>query len=478
MSLLRKPPANTKASEKPGAGLPAKTSKTAKTPAKTEVAAILPPSSSEVQSLLSARKSVLMGGITAAVLVLGFGVWSVVAEIDGAIVASGQIEVAQNRQVVQHPDGGVVAEITVKEAQNVKAGDLLIRLDGALVKSELAIVEGQLFEVMARSARLEAERDDAAEPVFLPELIALAKDRPSVAELMEGQRSLFDARRESVVQQSEQLKKRSAQIVSQIEGIDAQIAALKEQLALIDEELTDQRTLLAKGLAQSSRVLALEREGSRLQGSLGELISSRAQAEGRATEVEIEVLRLAAVRREEANTQLRDIGAKVLELAERRRALTEQIARLEIRAPVSGTVLGLAVTTPRSVLRPAEPLMYLIPQDRPLVINARVQTIHVDEVHVGQKVRLMFPAFSSRTTPELFGHVVTISADALVDERAQMAYYKAEIVLDADQVPRLDGKVLLPGMPVEAFIETGSRSPMSYLLKPFTDYFTNAFRES
>jgi HlyD family secretion protein len=394
------------------------------------------------------------------------------------VVASGQIEVSQNRQVVQHPDGGVVAEIAVKEAQPVKAGDLLIRLDGALVKSELAIVEGQLFEVMARSARLEAERNDAAAPEFLGELAELAKTRPEVADLIEGQRSLFTARRESVLKQSEQLQKRAAQIASQIEGVDAQVAALSQQLDLIEQELTDQRTLLEKGLAQSSRVLALEREASRLQGSVGELQASRAQAEGRATEVELEVLRLAAVRREEANTQLRDIGARVLELAERRRSLSEQIARLEIRAPVSGTVLGLVVSTPQSVIRPAEPLLYLIPQDRPLIITAQVQTIDVDQVFVGQKVRLMFPAFSARTTPELNGHVVTVSADVLVDERAQMAYYKAEIALDPGEIDRLEGLTLIPGMPVETFIQTGARSPMAYLLKPFTDYFAAAFRES
>lgn len=469
MSLLRKKSGTSVAPK--DAPLPAK-------PAKTELAVPKPRPPSEVQSLLSARTSVIVGSVTAAILVLGFGVWSVTSEIAGAVVASGQIEVSQNRQIVQHPDGGVVAEIAVKEAQTVKAGDLLIRLDGALVKSELAIVEGQLFEVMARSVRLEAERNDAPAPEFSGELAELARTRPEVAELIEGQRSLFTARRESVLKQSEQLQKRSAQISSQIQGVDAQVAALSQQLDLIEQELADQRTLLEKGLAQSSRVLALEREASRLQGSVGELQASRAQAEGRATEVELEVLRLAAVRREEANTQLRDIGARVLELAERRRSLTEQIARLEIRAPVSGTVLGLVVSTPQSVIRPAEPLLYLIPQDRPLIITARVQTIDVDQVFVGQKVRLMFPAFSARTTPELTGHVVTVSADALVDERAQMAYYKAEIALDPGEIDRLEGRTLIPGMPVETFIQTGARSPMAYLLKPFTDYFSAAFRES
>ncbi len=425
----------------------------------------------------SARRPVAIGLITVAFLVFGFGGWSLMTEIDGAIVASGQLEVEKNKQIVNHPDGGVVAEIAVKEAQSVKAGDLLIRLDGSLLQSELAIVEGQLFEMMARRARMEAERDDNDAPSFTGELAELAKSRPDVAEQIEGQRKLFFARKESLARQSDQLGKRAGQIASQIDGINAQIDALKQQLALIEQELTAQQTLLDKGLAQSSRVLELQRNKASLQGSMGELIASKAQAEGRGTEIDLEVLRLAAVRREEANTQLRDLGPQALELVERRRALIERITRLDIRAPVSGLVLGLQVTSPRSVLRAAEPVLYLIPQDRPLVISAQIQPIHIDEVHVGQQVRLVFPAFSARTTPEIFGHVATISADALVDQRTQASYFRAEILLDDGELAKLKEQTLLPGMPVEAFIETGARSPMSYLLKPFTDYFVMAFRE-
>ena len=354
----------------------------------------------------------------------------------------------------------------------------MVQLDGSLLQSELAIVEGQLFEMRARRARLEAERDDKDAPVFNGELAELAAIRPEVAEQVEGQRGLFMARRESMARQSDQLEKRIAQITSQIEGVVAQTGALTVQLGLIREELTDQKSLLEKGLAQSSRVLALLREESQLQGSMGELASTRAQAEGRATEVELEILRLAAVRREEANTQLRDIGPQELEMAERRRALTERIARLDIRAPVSGLVLGLQVTSPRSVLGAGAPVLYLIPQDRPLVISAQLMPINVDEVSIGQKVRVVFSAFSAKDTPDLFGHVVTISADALTDERTQAPYYRAEIVLDDGELAKLSGQTLLPGMPVETFIETGSRTPMAYLLKPFTDYFNQAFRES
>lgn len=426
----------------------------------------------------SARRPVTLGLVTLALLVGGFGGWSLLTDISGAIVAPGQLEVEQNRQIVQHPDGGVVAEIAVVEAQAVKAGDLLIRLDGSLLQSEFAIVEGQLFEVLARRSRLEAERDDKDAPVFSGELAELAKTRPDVAELIEGQRGLFLARRESLARQSEQLVKRGAQITSQIEGVAAQAQALTVQLGLIRQELKDQQSLLDKGLAQASRVSALQREEAQLLGDVGELASSRAQAEGRATEVELEILRLAAMRREEANTQLRDIGPQELELAERRRALVERIARLEIRAPVSGLVLGLQVTAPQSVLRPADPVLYIIPQDRPLVITAQIMPIHVDEVHVGQEVRLVFPAFSARSTPDLVGHVTTISADALTDQRSQASFYRAEIVLDAGEMAKLTDQTLLPGMPVEAFIQTGARTPMAYLLKPFTDYFSLAFRET
>jgi HlyD family secretion protein len=426
----------------------------------------------------SVRRPVGVGLITLFLLVGGFGAWSVMTTITGAIVASGKIEVEQNRQIVQHPDGGVIASIHVIEGQTVKAGDLVLRLDGAAIKSELSIVEGQFFEILARRSRLEAERDDKAVITFVPELLETAKTRPDVAELVEGQRSLFAARKDSMAQQVDQLSKRSGQIASQITGTDAQAQALVTQLDLITQELESQQELLDKGLAQASRVLSLQREAARLDGQVGELAASRAQSEGRMTEIEIEVLKLAASRREEANTQLRDIGYRELELAERRRALIERVSRLDIVAPVSGIVLGLQFTTPRAVLRAADPILYLIPQDRPLLVTAQIQPIHIDEISIGQPVRLVFSAFPSRTTPELTGQITVISADALTDQRTQMPYYRAEIVLNEGEVEKLGNVTLIPGMPVEAFIRTGARTPLTYLIKPFTDYFARAFRET
>ncbi len=426
----------------------------------------------------SARSHIRAGLATLAVLALLLGLWGSGTELDGAIIAPGQIQVDQNRQVVQHPDGGVVATIAVREGQAVQAGDLLLSLDGRLLQSEHSIVEAQLHEIRARRARLEAERDDAPTIAFPADLTALAQTRPDIVEQIEGQRRLFLARRDTLARQSEQLARRKAQIAAQIDGIDAQTTALTRQADLIASELADQQSLLDRGLAQAARVLALQREAASLQGRTGELVALRAQAEGRITEIDIESLRLAALRREEATSELRDIGPTEQELAERRGALAERIARLDIRAPVSGTVLSLAVTTPRAVIRPADPILYLIPQDRPLVIAVQIPPAHVDEVRIGQSVRLVFSALGSRDAPELDGTLALVSADALADPATNQTFFRGEITLPPDQVARLDGQALVPGMPVEAFIRTGSRTPLAYLLQPFTDYFRQAFRES
>ncbi len=432
----------------------------------------------DAAQMVSARAPLLVGYGALAVLVLGFGGWAGFSSISGAVVASGQVEVEHNRQVVQHPDGGVVAQIAVKDGDRVAAGDVLIQLDGELLISEHAIVEGQFFEILARMGRLEAERNDEAEIRFSPELVASAAAHPDHAALMEGQKRLFVARKETMVKSLEQLTQRAEQTRSQIDGVNAQLTALQEQLRLIEEELVDQRSLLARGLAQSSRVLALEREAAQLSGQVGELTASRAQSEGQLAEIDLERLRLGSERRETAETELRDMGYQSLELAERRRSLGGQIERLEIRAPVAGVVHAMAVTTPRSVIRAAEPVLYLIPQDRPLVVSARISPINIDEVHVGQSVVLRLSAFASRTTPELVGHVTRLSADALVDEATRASYFTAEVMIDAGEADKLNGLTLLPGMPAEVYIQTGERSPLSYLLKPFTDYLSGAFRES
>ncbi|MHA6264725.1 HlyD family type I secretion periplasmic adaptor subunit [Arenibacterium sp. CAU 1754] len=427
----------------------------------------------------SARRPVVIGILGLALLVGGFGTWAVRSNIAGAIIASGRIEVDRNRQIVQHPDGGVVAEILVDEGDSVELGDTLIRLDSNLLRSELLITEGQLFELMARRGRLEAERDGTDAITFEPELLAAAQNNVDVEDLIAGQNRLFTARRESVARETEQLEKRRGQIRNQIEGIKAQQNSLSIQLELIGQELGNQQSLLDRGLAQAATVLNLQRTSANLDGTLGELKASEAQAEGRITEIDIEILKLGTRQREEAITRLRDLQYRELELAEQRRSLQERLQRLDISAPVSGIVYGLQVHTPRSVIRPADPVLYLVPQDRPLVIAARVEPIHVDQISVGQSVALRFSALDQRQTPELFGTVTKISADAFEDANSQLSFYRAEIVLnDSEQAKLPEGTVLIPGMPVETFIRTKDRSPLAYFVKPLADYFIKAFRES
>lgn len=426
----------------------------------------------------SARTPALVGLIGLVFLVGGFGSWATLAQISGAIVAPGRIEVDQNRQVVQHPDGGVVEAIFVDEGDVVAAEDVLIRLDDTELASRLAITETQLFEVMARRGRLEAERDDRAEITFSPFLLQAAAGRDEVVDLLDGQSRLMVARAETVANEVSQLEKRRGQIQEQINGIEAQQVALERQLALVAEELRDQQSLLDKGLTRATVVLALQREEAQLSGQVGELTAQKAQSAGRITEIEIEILKLGSARREEAISRLRDLRFREYELSEERRALIEQMSRLDISAPVSGIVYGLSVFTLRSVVRPADPILFLVPQDRPLVINAQIDPIHIDRIFPGQDVVLRFSGLDQRQTPELSGRVVRVSADTFEDERTRSTYYGAEIVLGDGELSKLpDGISLIPGMPVEVFIQTGERSPIAYLTKPLTDYFKKAFRE-
>lgn len=425
----------------------------------------------------SVAKPMIIGLLAILVLVGGFGTWAVMAQITGAVIASGQIEVDRNRQVIQHPDGGVVEAILVDEGDVVEAGDLLIQLDSNALKSELVIVEGQLFEILARRGRLEAERD-GSDTITFPEKL-LAFDRPEIDSLIAGQERLFQARLESAAKTKEQLGQRRAQIVSQIAGIKAQQEALESQKSLIVQELADQQSLLDRGLAQASRVSALQREQADMLGRVGELAALEAQAAEQITEIEIEVLSLDTTRREEAITRLRDLQFNELELSERQRTLTEQLDRLDIRAPLSGIVYGLTVFAERSVIRAADPVMFLVPQDRPLVIAAQVQLTDVDQIYVGQEATMRFSAFDQRRTPELFGTVTLISADAFQDENTSASFYRVELRLNEGEINRLpEDMTLIPGMPVESFVRTADRSPMDYLIKPLADYFAKAFRET
>ncbi|MCB1356260.1 MAG: HlyD family type I secretion periplasmic adaptor subunit [Maritimibacter sp.] len=433
----------------------------------------------EVLRAWSPRKPLILGLVAVLLLVGGLGTWAVTTSLAGAIVAHGMIEVESNRQAVQHPDGGVVDEILVREGDVVDADQVLIRLDRERLTSELSIIESQLFKLMAQRGLYEAERDGADEITFDPELLDAVGRTPEVGEMLESNRRLFSQRAENLVSSTEQLGKRKGQIASQIEGLEAQRAALQSQLALVEEELTGQLRLQEQGLAQLPKVLGLQREQARLLGSSGEITASIAQSEGQITEIDIEIQKLRAQLREEAIARLSDQEGTELELSERRRAVLEQLNRLDIRAPVAGAVHELRVYGEQSVIRPAEPILFIVPQDRPLIIGVQVETIHVDQVHVGQEVVLRFSAFDTRRTPEIWGRVISVSPDVIQDERTGRSFYRARVEISEGEISKLpEGSVLVPGMPVEAYLRTGEHSPAAYLLKPFLDYFSTAFREN
>ncbi len=429
-------------------------------------------------SLFSSRMPMVVGFGAVALFVFGLGGWAMGAKLDGAVIAAGRIVVDQNRQAVQHIDGGIVQEVFIEEGDNVDAGQLLIQLDPTDLKSQLTITENQLYELMARRGRLEAERDEAETISFDSELLEIAEADPEVAALIDGQTRLFEARRENLAKTLTQLENQRAQLKNQIEGIDAQMDAGERQAKLIGEETAVQKSLLERGLAQSSRVLSLQREEARLAGLQGELIARRGQAMERNAEIGIQTLQLQTQRREDSITQLRDLQISEVEAHERREALLTRLDRMDIRAPASGIVYDLQVYGPRSVVRPADPLLFLVPQDRPLVIEARVDPVDVNKVHAQQEVVLRFQAFDMRSTPDLIGSITRVSPDAFTDNTTGMSYYLAEVNLPKEELSKLaEDQVLIPGMPADAFIRTGEHTPMNYLTAPLTRYMSKAMRD-
>jgi HlyD family secretion protein len=435
------------------------------------------PSPGAQETRWSASRPLRLGLLAVAVLVFGLGAWAAFASISGAVVAPGRLKVASERQVVQHLEGGVVDEILVKEGDVVEAGDVLIRLDDTQLRAELAIVESQLWETLARIARLEAEQALADRLRFAPELRAAAAMDEEVAAMLEGQRRLFEARRDTVLRETEQLRERQTQIREEISGAEAQRESLRRQLGFIEEELEDQRGLLERGLTQASRVSSLEREKARLEGQAGELTARIAQSKGRITEIDIQIIGRGATRIEEAISEVRDLGSSAAELKERRLSLRDRLDRLAIRSPRSGVVLDQKVFAEQAVIRGAEPVLYVVPSDEALVVEARIEPTSIDQVYPGQPARLRFAAFNQRTTPEVDSQVLRVSPDALTDEQTGISFYTAELAITEETLDALGDVTLVAGMPVDAFIQTGERTPMSYLFRPMSDFFARSMRE-
>ncbi|MGF1502777.1 MAG: HlyD family type I secretion periplasmic adaptor subunit [Paracoccaceae bacterium] len=425
----------------------------------------------------SPKGFIRFGLIVVAILVGGLGTWGATAKLAGAVVATGELRVTAKQQVVQHPDGGVVGDIFVKDGDLVEGGEVLVELSGTSLRSELAALESQIYELMARRGRLTAEQIGQSDIDFDDELLAAAAENEEVASLVRAQEALFRARIETMNAELKVMGERQSQTDEQIEGAQAELASLSEQSALIAQELKSMMRLRDQGLAREDRVKGLEREAARLRGQSGQMKAQIAQLKGQISELEVEKIRMRATRIEEANTQLTEIGFRELELKERRIQLQEQLDRLAIRAPRSGIVYDMRIFALKSVIRPAEPILFIVPIDTGMVIEAKVEPISIDQVYIGQEAALRFSAFNSRTTPELVGHVTQKSADSFQDEQTGITYYKVEIQLNEGELAKLEDLELIAGMPVETFIQTDERTPFNYLMRPLTDYINRAWRE-
>lgn len=427
---------------------------------------------------LSFRGPIILGLLALVGLFAGFGSWTMLARLEGAVVLAGQIMVEDQRQVIQHPEGGLVAEVLVREGDRVALGDPLVRLDAPELVSQLRIVDQRLAGLSARATRLMAERDSLDTVIFPEELAAITADDLKIKDELAGQTRHFKLRLQLFNDAKALLALRAGQYRNQALGLAEERKALADQLSLINEELASQDALLQQGLAAQSQVLALRREAARLAGQIAELSVAEAQTAGQATEAELRIAGLRTERTEAASAELREVEPEIAELSETRRSLADRIVRLTVRAPIAGVVLGLQTPQPQVVLRGGEPILSLVPVDPSLVIAASVRPKDIDSVSLGQRAELVVSAFARADVPRLRAQVTLIAADAVTDPETGLGFYAVELTLDPGELDRLGGQRLLPGMQVEAFLMTGARSPMVYLLEPITAFFGHALRES
>jgi HlyD family secretion protein len=424
----------------------------------------------------SIHRHIIVGCAVVAFLAIGLGGWASTAEISGALIAQGSLVVDSNVKKVQHPTGGVVGEVRVREGDHVKAGDILVRLDETVTHANLAIVTKGLTELYARRARLAAERD-GADSVPVPKELANRVDDPDVQEALSSERKLFELRRKSRMGQKDQLQQRIKQLNEQISGLTAQQDAKAKEMSLIDQELQGVRDLWAKNLVQINRLTSLEREAARLQGERGQLIASAAEARGKIVETQLQIIQVDQELSSDVAKELRETDSKIGEYVERKVTAEDQLRRTDLRAPQDGVVFQSTVNTVGGVITAGDPVMLIVPAADNLLVEAKVDPKDIDQVQFGQPVVLRFSAFNMRTTPELNGKVVRISADTTTDQRTGQSYYLVRIAMTADQIGRLGDVKMTPGMPVEAFIQTGDRTMISYLVKPLRDQLMRSFRE-
>jgi HlyD family secretion protein len=419
----------------------------------------------------------LLGAVLAGIFIIGIVGWASTTELAGAVISNGVVIVDSRVKKVQHPTGGIVGELFVRDDDHVEAGAVVARLDDTQTKANLAVFTKTLDELYARQARLEAEKISGEAINFPRELSARETFDPQVAHVLEGERKLFDLRAEARNGQKSQLRERADQLREEIGGLTEQIGAKSNEISLIKEELKGVMDLWEKKLVSIARVTALKRDAARLAGERGQLLAAKAAAGGKIAEVELQIIQIDQDARSKAAEELSEVRAKIAELSERKIAAEDQLNHIDIRAPKSGRVHELAVHTVGGVITGGETIMLIVPDDDALSIEAKVSPNDIDDLQPGQPARLRFSAFNARNTPELDGLVNWISADQTRDDRDGTPYYTVQISIPDSEMSGVEELKLIPGMPVEVFFETRSRTLLSYLVKPLTDQIMRTFRE-
>jgi HlyD family secretion protein len=416
------------------------------------------------------------GAAVAVTLVAGAGGWAATTELSGAVVAPGTLVVESNVKKVQHPVGGVVGELNVRNGDRVVAGQIVMRLDETQTRANLAIVAKTLDELLARNARLIAEKD-GAEALSFPEALLARRDRPDAAAAIAGEERLFQLRRDARLGQKSQLSERVTQLEEEVRGYREQVVAKEKEIALIEEELKGIQELWEKNLVSFNRLTSLQREAARLGGERGQLLASVAQAGGKTAEVRLQIIQVDQDMRSEVARELSDVRTRITEFSERKVAAEDMLRRIDIRAPQDGVVHQLAVHTVGGVIGPGEPVMMVVPTADALKVEARVSPADIDQIRPDQPAVLRMSAFNQTTTPEINGAVSSISADLMTEERTGVSYYNVRIAISPAELLRLGSLKLVPGMPADAFIQTSPRTALSYFLKPLSDQMSRAFRE-
>lgn len=425
---------------------------------------------------VSAKRTIQAGFVFLALLFGVGGSWAYFTPLSGAVVVPGKITVEGRAKTVQHPDGGVVAEIFVADGDSIDRGGLLLRLDDTLLRTEHDIFSGRLHESLARRARLEAERDNAENLRWKLGLLETHGLTPN-AGIIAGQQKLFEARRNARTGRIAMLTERISQFEQQIKGWKAVNASLNRQITSLDTELKSVRALREKGLVTVSRVLDLERRRESLVGKTAEQDAEIARIHEAVGEARIQILQIDREFRQDVLARLREVDGEINDTVQNLAATREKLRRVDVRAPVSGEVHELGVVTIGGVITAGEDIMRIVPHTERFEVEVFIEPRFVDNVYPGQTALIRFSAFNASTTPDLPATVRNVSADVVASQNSETPAYSVRLTVAGSELARLDGRDLVQGMPVEVFIQTGERSALNYLLKPLTDQISRAFRE-